>query len=1394
MQRFHPRPFARRAAVLAAVLAAAVAGRSLAVATRVEGWWPSVLTRLDAIESIVLMLGVVFLSLPSSTAAAKNRDRSVWRGVWPLVWRTYLVWWTALAVSIAAGNTILSPARVAAHAIFFRHPGSAGPPPDLAIGWVLSVLLTVVVLLPLWRRAVGALAQRRGNLLSAELTLAAMVAAAGLVVRTTATFVVDPHPYGRLSLLIGQLHLVGAGLAVAALIAHRHRTSTAVVRAAAGALVLGLLVSFVVLDGGLQTSEASRVLQMLASAFVALGAVVLIAVVPSRRSPGPWVRRIGFVGPATLVFIGPSLGVIARQYRERIEFRPEGWVLDGSMLAPFIWSACLAVALALTVRVLAETPIAGVLRDRRASSPSWGGWVAGVAAGGFVWRIITLLTVAPERTDGGDPLFYHATANIIAQGRGFPEPLNWIAFARSIPSALHGPLYPVYLSIWSRLGATTYFDQKMASILVGTATIVVAALLARRVAGRGAGLAAAVLVALYPHLWLIDGVMFPEGLMVLLCGLVILAAYRWRDTHALSMALAMGGLIGLAALTRGEGLFLSVLLVVPWILGDKRLTWKRRIRDLVLAGVACVVVLAPWMLYNLPRFEVFVPLSTNGNELHVYSNCEDVYSGKFLGFWAFECQERIRRESGEPEGDEAEKAVYWRDVGFDYARDNADQLPKVIAARVLRQWDLFRPFDNASFAAIEGRNVGAAQAGLAMYWAMIPFAAYGIVRVRRRKVPVWPLLSQVAMVTLTAAYAYGTTRFRAPAELTLCVLAGAGLAPLIGRGWRRLAPDGRPHPIGGDDAFVLGGPGLSDIRRGIRRRSTVAAVAVLTVVIVAPLRGLYLAIGSTMEEGFMLVFPERVLKGDVPNVDFLHLYGPGSLDVLAATYWAFGTSLEVERTVGLVQHLGIITAIWTLTRAWGRGIALVSALVCTMIVLTPIGLTALAWNGGVAFGLWSVVFALRARHSARPTRWWLGAGVLGGLALSYRPDLAVAVVLGLGWLLWSERARWKYLVLGGVIGLLPMWVHFAVAGPRAAFQGMLFDPVVELRPGRELPMPPSWNRVEGALQVIGENVAPWWGLPAPRASQQLFLWFVALPIAAFGVLAVGVVAHRRAPLPRTRVLVAASLFGVGLLPQALQRPDSAHLAWVSMVTFALVPVAVLEIIGRRRATWTPLARTTGIAAAMALTLLVLCPFYTYRPYLFHVRQTIGDAPVGLVVSRGDRWFPIGDVRTSIATQEVIDDLDRLSTPGQRLLVGPVDLRQTAYSDVFFHHLFPDLDPATYYIEMDPGLANTEGSSLPDDVASADWLILTRFWSGWIEPNTSIVFGPDDANVVVEEQFCLRGSYQRDLIRLYEKCEGGGAPGPYEGPYDPTVDYAVEVKVPVPPRSDGTYPPGSPAAP
>ena len=111
------------------------------------------------------------------------------------------------------------------------------------------------------------------------------------------------------------------------------------------------------------------------------------------------------------------------------------------------------------------------------------------------------------------------------------------------------------------------------------------------------------------------------------------------------------------------------------------------------------------------------------------------------------------------------------------------------------------------------------------------------------------------------------------------------------------------------------------------------------------------------------------------------------------------------------------------------------------------------------------------------------------------------------------------------------------------------------------------------------------------------------------------------------------------------------------------------------------------------------------------------------------------------------------------MVGPADLSRTIYSDVVFYFMFPELTPATYFIEMDPGLADRQGSSLAADVASADWLLLTNFWTGWYEPNASSEFGSDEPNQVVADDFCLVGNYEDALVLLYRACPKGDGVSP-----------------------------------
>ena len=67
---------------------------------------------------------------------------------------------------------------------------------------------------------------------------------------------------------------------------------------------------------------------------------------------------------------------------------------------------------------------------------------------------------------------------------------------------------------------------------------------------------------------------------------------------------------------------------------------------------------------------------------------------------------------------------------------------------------------------------------------MVPFAVGGAVVLRRRRVPITPLVAQFVMVTVTAVAIYGLVRFRVPAEVALVVLTAVGVDAVV----RRRAP------------------------------------------------------------------------------------------------------------------------------------------------------------------------------------------------------------------------------------------------------------------------------------------------------------------------------------------------------------------------------------------------------------------------------------------------------------------------------------------------------------------------------------------------------------------------------------------------------------------------------
>jgi len=75
-----------------------------------------------------------------------------------------------------------------------------------------------------------------------------------------------------------------------------------------------------------------------------------------------------------------------------------------------------------------------------------------------------------------------------------------------------------------------------------------------------------------------------------------------------------------------------------------------------------------------------------------------------------------------------------------------------------------------------------------MYDALVPLSIYALVVMRKRRVPISPMIAIIAMVTLSEAITIGVTRYRVGADVMLAILGGVGIDAL----WRYFRPPPEP--------------------------------------------------------------------------------------------------------------------------------------------------------------------------------------------------------------------------------------------------------------------------------------------------------------------------------------------------------------------------------------------------------------------------------------------------------------------------------------------------------------------------------------------------------------------------------------------------------------------------
>lgn len=400
----------------------------------------------------------------------------------------------------------------------------------------------------------------------------------------------------------------------------------------------------------------------------------------------------------------------------------------------------------------------------------------------------------------GDSLYGHLQGRLLARGHGYVDGATWFVSAGETyrPSAGDPPLYAAFLGLLSRIGLQTATEQRLASAAAGVVGIVLLALVAKRVAGHRAAVIAAVVGAVYPMLWINDGMLLSESLFVPMVALAVLVAYRFWDAPTYANAALLGVAVGAAALTRAEAALLVVVPVLPLVWGLKGRTLVQKGLLAIVVGAVTVATFLPWFAYNTSRFEEPVLMTSQTGAVISAASCDSTFYGERLGYWD-DCMAwyvSTGRVEGWPSWDldESVRDRVPRDAAIEYTKENLGRMPVVMVARVARLWDLYAPRQSVEFnAVIEGRGHGASQAGIVAYYLLLAPAVAGAVVLWRRRIPVSPLLAMPFIVTVTAAFTFGITRYRAPGDAVLVVLAAVGVDALVRR-WRGVTPHRTPRP------------------------------------------------------------------------------------------------------------------------------------------------------------------------------------------------------------------------------------------------------------------------------------------------------------------------------------------------------------------------------------------------------------------------------------------------------------------------------------------------------------------------------------------------------------------------------------------------------------------------
>jgi 4-amino-4-deoxy-L-arabinose transferase-like glycosyltransferase len=281
--------------------------------------------------------------------------------------------------------------------------------------------------------------------------------------------------------------------------------------------------------------------------------------------------------------------------------------------------------------------------------------------------------------------FFFTLAQNIAAGKG-------LALDGGVATAFRVPLYPMFLAALT-FGHQVFLPVLLAQALIGTGTVLCAAMLARELFDNRVAVIAAVLTAIYPYYVVHDTALQETSLCTFLMTLAVLLLVRTRRSECVFTTMGAGLALGAAVLTRAN--LAPFALVAPvWLAlagGSNAAPRRHRLWVAVLCAGAVALTVSPWLARSY-RLAGSATLSTQtgfflwvGNNPYTFSHYprESIDVSQGAGLAALSADEMI--ELAARRGNESAVDQWFQERGLDYIRQHPLQtlgngFRKIVAA------------------------------------------------------------------------------------------------------------------------------------------------------------------------------------------------------------------------------------------------------------------------------------------------------------------------------------------------------------------------------------------------------------------------------------------------------------------------------------------------------------------------------------------------------------------------------------------------------------------------------------------------------------------------------------------------------------------------------------------